>query len=48
MTRNGLYLIIGVLGIVIVAVGYQLYHERHKTAGVEISIGDHGISVEKK
>jgi hypothetical protein len=48
MSRNNLYMVIGVLGIAVVAIGYQLYHERQKTTGVEISIGDHGISVEKK
>jgi hypothetical protein len=48
MNRNGLYLVIGVLGIGVVLIGYQLYHERQKTTGVEISIGDRGISIEKK
>jgi hypothetical protein len=48
MSRNNLYMVIGVLGVAVVAIGYQLYHERQKTTGVEISIGDHGISVEKK
>jgi hypothetical protein len=48
MSRNGLYLIIGILGIAVVAIGYQLYHERQKTTGVEISIGGRGISIEKK
>jgi len=48
MNRNGLYAVIGVLGVVVVAVGYQLYHERQKTTGVEIGIGDRGISIEKK
>jgi hypothetical protein len=48
MSRNSLYLIVGILGIAVVAIGYQLYHERQKTTGIEISIGDRGISVEKK
>ena len=48
MNRNALYLIVAILGIAVVAIGYQLYHERQKTTGVEISIGGHGISVEKK
>lgn len=48
MKRNGLYVIIGVLVVVTVAIGYQLYQERQKTAGVEISIGQRGISIEKK
>ena len=48
MSRNALYLIVGILGIAVGAIGYQLYHERQKTTGIEISIGDRGISVEKK
>jgi hypothetical protein len=28
--------------------GYQFYQERQKTTGVEINIGEHGISIEKK
>jgi hypothetical protein len=47
MNRNTAYLVIGVLAIAVVAFGYQLYQERHKT-GVEISIGDRGISIDKK
>ena len=48
MNRNVLYLVIGVLGIAAVIFGYQLYQERQKTTGVEISIGERGISIEKK
>jgi len=48
MNRNVLYLVIGVLAVVAVVFGYQLYQERQKTTGVEISIGDRGISIEKK
>ena len=48
MNRNILYLVIGVLVVATVVIGYQLYHERQKTTGVEISIGDRGISIEKK
>ena len=47
MNRNVLYLVIGVLAIVPAVIGYQLYQERHKS-GVEISVGNHGISIEKK
>ena len=48
MNRNVLYLVIGVLVVATVVFGYQLYQERQKTTGVEISIGDRGISIEKK
>lgn len=47
MSRNVMVLVIGVLAVAVVALGYQVYHERQKT-GVEISIGDRGISIEKK
>ncbi len=48
MSRNMLYLVIGALAVVAVVLGYQVYRERQKTAGVEINIGQHGISIEKK
>jgi len=48
MNRNVSYLVIGVLAVAVAVFGYQLYQERHKTTGVEISIGDRGISIEKK
>jgi predicted negative regulator of RcsB-dependent stress response len=47
MNRNTMTLLVCVLAVVAVVLGYQLYQERHKT-GVEISVGDHGISIEKK
>ena len=48
MSRNMLYLLIGALAVVAVILGYQVYRERQKTTGVEISIGERGISIEKK
>jgi predicted negative regulator of RcsB-dependent stress response len=49
MNRNILYLVIGALAVVVVAVfGYQYYQERQNTVGVEIKIGDGGVSIEKK
>jgi predicted negative regulator of RcsB-dependent stress response len=48
MNRNILYLVIGVLAITAAVFGYQLYQERQKTTGVEINIGERGISIEKK
>jgi hypothetical protein len=48
MNRNILYLIIGALAAVAVVLGYQHYQQRQKTTGVEISIGERGISIEKK
>lgn len=49
MTRsNSLYLIIGALVAVSTVLGYFLYQERNKKEGFQISVGGHGISVEKK
>lgn len=47
MNRNVAYLVIGVLAVATVVFGYQLYQERHKP-GLEINIGERGISIEKK
>jgi predicted negative regulator of RcsB-dependent stress response len=41
-------LVIGVLVVVTVVIGYQLYQERQKTTGIEIDVGKTGISIEKK
>lgn len=48
MNRNILYLAIAALLVVVVVVGYQLYKERQKPAGIEINIGKGGISIEEK
>jgi predicted negative regulator of RcsB-dependent stress response len=48
MNRNVLYVAIGVLAVAAVVIGYQLYQERQKTTGIEISVGKSGISIEKK
>jgi predicted negative regulator of RcsB-dependent stress response len=48
MNRNILYLVIGVLVAATAVFGYQLYQERQKTTGIEISVGKSGISIEKK
>jgi hypothetical protein len=47
MNRNVMMLMIAVLAVAVAALGYQVYQERHKS-GVEISIGNSGISIEKK
>ena len=44
MTRSTLYLLIALLGIGLAVVGY-LYYEESQT-GVDISIGDQGISIQ--
>ena len=44
MNRNTLYLVIGLLAVGIIVVGY-LYYQESRT-GIDIKIGDHGVSIE--
>jgi hypothetical protein len=37
-----------VLAVGAAVLGYQLYQERQKTSGVEISVGKSGLTIEKK
>ncbi len=46
MNRNNLYLIAGVLALAVAVLGYELYREQHRP-GLEISVGQHSISVQK-
>ena len=46
--RNGLFLIIGALLVIVVGMGIYIYREESKPADVDISIGEKGISVEEK
>ena len=48
MNRNTLYLVIGALVVVAAVVGYLLYQERQKTTGIDINVGESGISIETK
>jgi hypothetical protein len=36
------------LAIASTVIGYQLYQERQKNIGIEISVGEHSFSIEKK
>lgn len=46
--NNGLYLLVGALAVVVVGLGGYIYHEETKPKGVELSIGQNGVSVEEK
>ena len=48
MNRNVLYLVIAALAVTSAVVGYQLYTERQKTTGIEINVGERGISIQKR
>ena len=47
MNRNTLYLIIGVLSVVVIALGIYVYRQEHRPEGVELKIDDGGISIQK-
>jgi predicted negative regulator of RcsB-dependent stress response len=49
MTRdNVLYLVIGALVASVVVLGYQLYEAKKEPKGVQLNIGERGISIETK
>jgi predicted negative regulator of RcsB-dependent stress response len=48
MSRNILYVIIGVLVAAGLVLGYQYYREQQKTAGIHIDVGKGGASIETK
>ncbi|RDL51710.1 hypothetical protein BLJAPNOD_02847 [Ensifer sp. M14] len=47
MNRNGLYLVIAVLAVAVIGLGVYAYREETKPAGVEIKIGEDGVSVQE-
>ena len=47
MSRNGLYIVIAVLAVVVIALGIYLLREESKPDGVEIRLDENGISVEQ-
>jgi predicted negative regulator of RcsB-dependent stress response len=47
MSRNTLYIVIAVLAAGVAVIGYQLYQERQAPSGVEIKIGEGGISIQE-
>ena len=46
-SRSLLYLVVCALCVVVAVLGYRLYQEERKPDGVEISIGQGGVSIEK-
>jgi hypothetical protein len=46
--RNGLYFVIGALIVLVVGMGIYILREESNPKGVDISIGEKGISVEEK
>jgi hypothetical protein len=49
MTRsNVLYLLIGALLVAVAVLSYQLYEAKKEPKGVQLNIGERGISIETK
>ena len=48
MNRNILYTVIGALAVISAVLGYHYYQDNREPAGIEITIGKGGVSVEKK
>lgn len=48
MNQNTLYVIIGALAVVVVALGIYVYQKETEPSGVELRIDDSGISIEEK
>jgi hypothetical protein len=49
MSRNNiLYLIVGALAVTVVVLGYNLYQDRKEPKGLQINLGEKGLSIEKK
>ena len=47
MKQNTLYLLIGALVVVVIALGAYVYSEQTKPKGVELKIDDKGISIQQ-
>jgi hypothetical protein len=47
LNRNGLYLIVGALLVIVIGLGAYVYREETKPAGVELKIGQDGVSVKE-
>lgn len=48
MNRNFLYTIIGVLAVAAAFFGYQTYKAQQEPSGVQINIGENGLSITEK
>ncbi len=48
MPRSTLYVVIAMLAAGVLIIGYLLFQERQQPTGVEIKIGEGGISIQEK
>jgi hypothetical protein len=47
MNRNILYAVIAVLAVGVAVMGYRVYRQHQNAGGIDINIGNSGISIEK-
>ncbi|RTM10226.1 MAG: hypothetical protein EKK31_03260 [Hyphomicrobiales bacterium] len=47
MKQNMLYVMIGALVVVVIALGIYIYREQTRPKGVELKIDDKGISIQQ-
>jgi hypothetical protein len=47
MQQNKLYLIIGALVVIVIALGIYVWREESKPDGVEIKLDENGVSIEQ-
>jgi len=48
LPRGVLYVAIAILAVATAVLSYQLYQDRKQTTGIQINIGEKGVSIEKK
>lgn len=48
MNQNTLYVFIGALAVVVIALGIYVYKKESEPSGVELRIDDSGISIQEK
>lgn len=46
MTRNGLYVLVGVLLVAVIGLGVYIYQQQQSQPALEIRVDEQGISVE--
>ncbi len=47
MNRNALYMLIGGLIVLVVVLGVYIYDKESKPEGVELKIGENGVSIQE-
>ena len=48
LPRGVLYVAIAILAVATAVLSYQLYQDRKQATGIQINIGEKGVSIEKK